>query len=135
MPILGKMLNDPLANALVAIKNAERVGKRECTIKPASKLIGRVLKLMQDYGYIEVFEWIDDGKAGMFKVILKGNINDCNVIKPRYSIKKNEFEKWESRYLPAENFGILIISTNKGIVSQYEAKKEGIGGRLLGYVY
>jgi len=135
MPILGKMLNDPLANALVAIKNAERVGKRECIIKPASKLIGRVLKLMQDYGYIEVFEWIDDGKAGMFKVILKGNINDCNVIKPRYSIKKNEFEKWESRYLPAENFGILIISTNKGIISQYEAKKEGIGGRLLGYVY
>ncbi|MCD6473590.1 MAG: 30S ribosomal protein S8 [Thermoplasmata archaeon] len=129
------MLNDPLANALVAIKNAERVGKRECTIKPASKLIGRVLKLMQDYGYIEVFEWIDDGKAGMFKVILKGNINDCNVIKPRYSIKKNEFEKWESRYLPAENFGILILSTNKGIISQYEAKKEGIGGRLLGYVY
>ena len=135
MPILGKMLNDPLANALAAIKNAERVGKRECTIKPASKLIGRVLKLMQDYGYIEVFEWIDDGKAGVFKVILKGNINDCNVIKPRYSIKKNEFEKWESRYLPAENFGILIISTNKGIISQYEAKKEGIGGRLLGYVY
>ncbi|KAA0007333.1 MAG: 30S ribosomal protein S8 [Thermoplasmata archaeon] len=129
------MLNDPLANALVAIKNAERVGKRECIIKPASKLIGRVLKLMQDYGYIEVFEWIDDGKAGMFKVILKGNINDCNVIKPRYSIKKNEFEKWESRYLPAENFGILILSTNKGIISQYEAKKEGIGGRLLGYVY
>jgi len=135
MPILGKMLNDPLANALVAIKNAERVGKRECIIKPASKLIGRVLKLMQDYGYIEVFEWIDDGKSGIFKVILKGNINDCNVIKPRYSIKKNEFEKWESRYLPAENFGILIISTNKGIISQYEAKKEGIGGRLLGYVY
>ncbi len=132
---MGKMLNDPLANALVAIKNAERVGKRECIIKPASKLIGRVLKLMQDYGYIEVFEWIDDGKAGMFKVILKGNINDCNVIKPRYSIKKNEFEKWESRYLPAENFGILILSTNKGIISQYEAKKEGIGGRLLGYVY
>lgn len=135
MPILGKMLNDPLANALAAIKNAERVGKRECIIKPASKLIGRVLKLMQDYGYIEVFEWVDDGKAGVFKVILKGNINDCNVIKPRYSIKKNEFEKWESRYLPAENFGILIISTNKGIISQYEAKKEGIGGRLLGYVY
>ncbi len=132
---MGKMLNDPLANALVAIKNAERVGKRECIIKPASKLIGRVLKLMQDYGYIEVFEWIDDGKSGIFRVILKGNINDCNVIKPRYSIKKNEFERWESRYLPAENFGILIISTNKGIISQYEAKKEGIGGRLLGYVY
>ncbi|KAA0006048.1 MAG: 30S ribosomal protein S8 [Thermoplasmata archaeon] len=129
------MLNDTLANALAAIKNAERVGKRECIIKPASKMIGRVLKLLQDYGYIEAFEWVDDGKSGLFKILLKGNINDCNVIKPRYAIKKNDFEIWESRYLPAENFGILIVSTDKGIVSQYEAKKEGIGGRALGYVY
>lgn len=129
------MLNDPLANAMATIKNAERVGKRFAMIKPASKLIGRVLKLMQDYGYIEAFEWMDDGKSGVFKVILKGNINDCNVIKPRYSIKASDFEKWEARYLPAENFGILVISTNKGVISQHEAKKERIGGRLLGYVY
>ena len=129
------MLNDPLADALATIKNAERVGKKECTVKPASKLIGRVLKVMQDYGYIEAFEWIDDGKGGVFKVKLKGNINNCNVIKPRHAIKRGEFEKWEARYLPAENFGLLILTTNKGVVSQHEAKKEGIGGRLLAYVY
>ncbi|MCD6447438.1 MAG: 30S ribosomal protein S8 [Thermoplasmata archaeon] len=129
------MLNDPLADALATIKNAERVGKRECMVKPASKLIGRVLKVMQDYGYIEAFEWIDDGKGGIFKVKLKGNINNCNVIKPRHAIKKGEFEKWEARYLPAENFGLLILTTNKGVISQHEAKKEGVGGRLLAYVY
>ncbi len=129
------MLNDPLADALATIKNAEMVGKRECMVKPASKLIGRVLKVMQDYGYIEAFEWIDDGKGGIFKVKLKGNINNCNVIKPRHAIKKGEFEKWEARYLPAENFGLLILTTNKGVISQHEAKKEGIGGRLLAYVY
>lgn len=133
--IWGKMLNDPLADALSAIKNAERVGKRECTVKPASKLIGRVLKVLQEHGYVEAFEWIDDGKGGVFKVKLKGNINDCNVIKPRYAIKKDEFEKWEARYLPAENFGVLVLSTNEGIISQYEAKEKGIGGRLLAYVY
>jgi len=129
------MLNDPLADALATIKNAEMVGKRECMVKPASKLVGRVLKVMQDYGYIEAFEWIDDGKGGIFKVKLKGNINNCNVIKPRHAIKKGEFEKWEARYLPAENFGLLILTTNKGVISQHEAKKEGIGGRLLAYVY
>ena len=129
------MLNDPLADALATIKNAEMVGKRECMVKPASKLIGRVLKVMQDYGYIEAFEWIDDGKGGIFKVKLKGHINNCNVIKPRHAIKKGEFEKWEARYLPAENFGLLILTTNKGVISQHEAKKEGIGGRLLAYVY
>ena len=129
------MLNDTLATAMSAIKNAERAGKQECRVKPASKLIGRALKVMQDNGYISSFEWIDDGKAGLFNVTLKGSINDCNVIKPRYSIKHDEFDRWEYRYLPAEDFGMLLISTTKGILSHYDAKKEGIGGRLLAYVY
>lgn len=129
------MLNDPLADALTAIKNAERVGKKICIIKPASKLIGRVLKVMQEYGYIEAFEWIYDGKGGKFKLTLKGNINDCRVIKPRQNISRGEFEKWEARHLPAEDFGILLVSTDHGVISQYEAKKAGMGGRLLAYVY
>ncbi len=129
------MLNDPLADALATIKNAERIGKRECIVKPASKMIGRVLKVLQENDYIESFEWINDGKGGMFRVKTKGNINDCNVIKPRYDIKKDEFDKWEARYLPAEGFGLLVVSTSEGVTSQYEAKKKGIGGRLIAYVY
>jgi small subunit ribosomal protein S8 len=129
------MLNDPLADTLSTIKNAEIAGKRSCNVAPASKLIGRVLKVMQENGYIESFEWVDNGKAGEFKIKLIGNINDCNVIKPRYALKHDEFEKWEYRYLPAENFGILLLSTTKGIISQYIAKKEKIGGRLIAYVY
>lgn len=129
------MLNDPLADALSAIKNAGFTGRGECVVKPASKLIGRVLKVMQNRGYIGPFEWIDDGKSGRFRIKLMGNINNCGVIKPRHSIKCGDFEKWEARYLPAQDFGAIILTTNKGIVSQYEAKKEGIGGKLLAYVY
>ncbi len=129
------MLNDTLANAMSAIKNAERAGKGECMVKPASKLIGRALKVMQDSGYISSFEWVDDGKSGVFRITLAGGINDCSVIKPRYSVKHDEFEKWEYRFLPAENFGVLLLSTTKGILSHYDAKKEGIGGKLLAYVY
>ena len=81
------MQQDPLADALSLIKNAEKAGKMECTIKPASKLIGRVLKVMQDSLYIGKFEFLEDGKAGLFKVELIGNINNCGVIKPRYSVK------------------------------------------------
>jgi len=64
------MLLDPLADALSVIKNAESVGKPECTIHPASKLIGRALKVMADRGYIGEFEFVDDGKSGMFRVKL-----------------------------------------------------------------
>jgi len=129
------MLNDPLANALSLMKNAEIKGKGSCIIQPSSKLIGGVLNLLKDKGYIGEFEYVDDGKAGVFQVSLKGNINNCGVIKPRYPIKRDELDKWESRYLPAQHFGLLILSTTKGILSQDEARKDGIGGKLLAYVY
>ena len=129
------MLNDPLADALSTMKNAEIKGKGICIIQPSSKLIGGVLDLLKKKGYIGDFKYIDDGKTGVFQVELTGNINNCGVIKPRYPIKKDEFDEWESRYLPAQNFGLLILTTTKGIVSQSEARKNGIGGKLLAYVY
>ncbi|MCD6572337.1 MAG: 30S ribosomal protein S8 [Thermoplasmata archaeon] len=129
------MLNDPLADAMSAIKNAEQKGKRECIIKPASKLIGGVLKVLKEEGYIREFEFIEDGKAGTFKVTLNGVINDCGVIKPRYPVKYTELEKWESKYLPARDFGILILTTTKGIISQKKAKEDNTGGKLLAYAY
>ncbi len=129
------MQHDPLNDAMATIKNAEKVGKGECIIRPSSKLIGRVLKVMQDSGYIGNFEFIDDGRGGKFKVHLLGNINDCGVIKPRYSVKKKEMEKFEARYLPAQDFGVLIISTTKGVKSHMNAREQGVGGKLLAYVY
>ncbi len=129
------MLLDPLANALSTIKNAENTGKSTCIVKPASKLIGNVLKVMVERGYIGSFEFIEDGKSGKFSVDLTGRINNCGVIKPRFSIKNLEFDKWEKRFLPAKDFGALILSTSSGIISQYDAKVQGIGGKLLAYVY
>jgi len=129
------MQNDPLNDAMSTIKNAALVGKRNCIIKPSSKLIGRVLKVMQENGYISQFEYIEDGRAGMFKVEMKGTINNCGVIKPRYSIKRTELDRWESRYLPAQDFGILILTTTEGVVSHMKAKELGIGGKLLAFVY
>jgi len=64
-----------------------------------------------------------------------GRINDCGVIKPRFPVKKNEFEKWEKRYLPSPDVGLLVISTSKGVMTHREAKELGIGGVLLAYVY
>jgi small subunit ribosomal protein S8 len=129
------MLMDPISDAMAIIKNAERIGKRECTLKPASKLLGNVLKVMQKRGYIGEFEFIDDGKSGYYKVQLLGKVNDCNVIKPRLEVKKDGFEKYEKRFLPAQNFGMLIVSTPHGVMSQDEALKRGSGGQLIAFVY
>ncbi len=128
------MRHDTVADVMSAIKNADRMGKREC-ITPASKLVKEVLKVMQKEGYIGTFEFMDDGRSGKFKVELKSRVNDCNVIKPRYSVKIDEFEKWEKRYLPAKGFGILLVSTTKGLITHEEAKKQHLGGKLLAYAF
>ncbi|MGD0057559.1 MAG: 30S ribosomal protein S8 [Methanomassiliicoccales archaeon] len=129
------MQSDPLNDAMSTIKNAATVGKQECMVRPSSKLIGRVLKVMQESGYINQFEFVEDGRAGFFKVKIEGKINNCGVIKPRYSVGKTDLEKYEARYLPAQDFGVLILTTTEGVISHMKAKELGVGGRLLAYVY
>ncbi len=129
------MRHDSLNDALVSIKNAQMAGKKFCLVKPTSKLIGHVLKVMQDYQYINEFEYMEDGKGGIYKVGLNGAINSCGVIKPRRPIKRRDLEKFEARYLPAQDFGVLILTTTQGVISNAKAKELGVGGKLLGYVY
>ena len=126
---------DPLADALNAIKNAEMAGKREVTVYPASKLILRVLEIMQKHGYVKEFEFIDDGREGMIRIVLNGAITKCGAIRPRYPVKKDEWVDWEKQFLPARGIGIIIVSTPEGLMTHEDAKSKGIGGRLVAYVY
>ncbi len=128
-------LLDPLADAMSSIYNSELVGKPEIIVAPASSLIERVLRVMQAKGYIGEFETIDDGKAGRIRIQLMGRTNRCGVIKPRFPVKRDGFEDYEKKFLPAYNYGILIVTTPQGVMTHDEAKKRGIGGRLLAYVY
>ena len=126
---------DPLSNALSTIVNNELRNRRECLITPASKQIGQVLRTIQKNGYIGEFEFVEDGRFGKFKVQLLGRINKCGSVRPRFNAKVNELEKFEKRYLPSKDFGIMIVSTSRGVLSHKEAKKKGLGGQLLAYVY
>lgn len=128
-------LNDPLANMFSQIVNCEKIGKDVCTVKPVSKTIKKVLDIMKDKMYIGSYEEIDDGKGGFLKINLLGKINNCGVIKPRFAVKKDEIEKFEKRFLPAKNFGMLMISTNQGIITNREIVKKNIGGKLIAYCY
>ncbi|MEM4843138.1 MAG: 30S ribosomal protein S8, partial [Ignisphaera sp.] len=73
---------DTLSNALTAITNAEMRRRNEVVIWPASKLIIRVLRVMQKHGYIGEFEYVDDGRWGKIVVQLLGRINRAGAIKP-----------------------------------------------------
>jgi small subunit ribosomal protein S8 len=126
---------DTLANGLTTILNNEMRNKRECIISPASKLLGRILRIIQLNGYVGEFEFIDDGRTGKFKVQLLGRINRCGAVRPRFSVRVNEFEMWEKKFLPSRDVGMLIVSTSRGVVSHREAMEKDIGGRLLAFVY
>ncbi len=129
------MLNDPLASALSTILNSEKVGKSTCLISPSSKVIKKVLDLMNAEGYIGKYEEVTKAKGGVLKLNLIGRINNCSVIKPRFTVKRDGFEKFEQRFLLADDFGIIIISTNQGIMPHIEAKKKKIGGKLIAFCY
>jgi small subunit ribosomal protein S8 len=57
------------------------------------------------------------------------------VTTPRYSVGLEDLETWETRYLPAKNFGLLILTTSQGVLTHEQARTKGIGGELLGFVY
>jgi len=126
---------DTLANGLTTIMNNEMRRKRECVINTASKLLGRVLRVMQLNGYIGEFEFVDDGRSGKFRVQLLGRVNKCGAIKPRIPASFKEIENWEKRFLPSRDIGVLVVSTSQGVLSHREVKQRKIGGRLLAFVY
>lgn len=128
-------MNDPLAAVLSSINTYDNLGRKALTTKANSKVIMKVLTLLKENGYLGSVNEIKDGKGNMLEINLLGNINKTGAIKPRFQVKLKDFNKYEKRYLPARNFGLIIISTTKGIITMDEAKKKNMGGRLLAYCY
>jgi len=129
------MLNDTLANALCITLNAEKARKSTVEIRPTSKIIENVLTILNEKGYVGSHE--KEIVIGGQRIILNllGKINKCGAIKPRLSIKFADIGKFEKRYLPADGFGFLVISTPQGIITNEEARTKKIGGTLLAYCY
>ena len=128
------VLNDTLASALSNVLNHEKASKNECLVK-SSKIIKEVLKILQEKAYIGSFEIIKSDRGDEIKIYLLNHINKCGVIKPRHAVRLSEYLKFEKRYLPAKDFGVLIVSTNQGIMTHDQAKEKNLGGKLLAYCY
>jgi len=126
---------DIISNLFVSLQNAEMVGKRECIVKPFSKLSENILRVLQKEGYIGEFEFIDDGKGGKFRIQLLGRIAKSRAIRPRFPVKVSEIVDWAKKCLPARDVGVIIISTPKGVMTHRECLEKNLGGVLLGYVY
>ena len=127
--------NNILANLFTTLFNTEDRRKDSCIVVPTSKLAIEVLNTLKKEGYIAEFEHIDDKRGGKFKIKLLAKISKCGAITPRFKVKKDEYGVWERQFLPSYNRGMLLVTTNQGVMSHKEAVDKNIGGFLIGYVY
>ena len=127
-----KMSQDIVADALNVIRNAKKARKTEVKIKRISNLLIEVLKIMKQEGVVKKYKINSKDKTLEITI---GDLTDCRAIKPRFTVDKTQIEKYRRRYLPARNLGIVIVSTNKGLMTHEEAQKEKIGGCLIAYFY
>ncbi len=125
---------DVFADAINKIKVYEAAGMYECVV-PSTKLLLTVLAKMKENSYIKDFEEFKDGKFNSIKITLSKRINDIGVIKPRYPVTLADIQRYETRYIPSKDFGMLIVSTPQGIMTNKQAREKHVGGRLLAYVY
>ena len=116
------------------LKNAEKARKKEVIISPASKVLQQILRIFQRHAYIGEFERYDDGRQGKFKIALLGKINECSGLM-RLNYKISQFELLERKLLPAPGLGIIILTTNQGIMTMSEAEEKRIGGHTICYIY
>ena len=124
---------DPIADMLTRIRNANRVGRRMVLV-PKSKICGGIAQVLKDEGYIDQFDVIDDGKQGQIRLKLKYSMNGDKVIheldrasKPGRRIYRGVGE------LPRvlNGMGIAVVSTSKGVMSDRKAREQNVGGELL----
>ncbi len=124
------MSQDVVADGLNMIKNAVRAGKETVKINRISNLLIEILKIMKQEGAVKKYKI-----QGRSVEVTIGDLSECKAIKPRFTVKKEQIEKYRRRYLPARDIGILIVSTNKGLMTHKEAFEEKIGGCLIAYFY
>ena len=123
---------DTLANLFNRMMNAKKAGKMNCIVKPISKFAIKILDIMKKEGYL-------DYKMGEDKFknvdVDFSKLNFCRTIKPHFYVKKDGYEKYVRRFLPSRQLGIIIVSTNKGLMTHKEAIEKNLGGRLMAFCY
>lgn len=125
---------DRFTDAINQIKTNERIGREGCVLD-STMLTKKVLEVMKREDYIKDYEEFTEGKFKKLRVKLSNKINKIGVVKPRFAVSYKIIQKYETRYIPSRDFGILLISTSKGVMTNKEIKEARIGGRLIAYVY
>lgn len=131
------MMTDPIADMLTRIRNGNNA-KHDSVDIPASNIKKELAQILLDEGFVKGFDVIEDGKQGIIRVELKYGKYNEKVISGIKRISKPGLRVYvKSDEIPRVlgGLGIAILSTSKGIMTDKDARKEGIGGEVICYVW
>ena len=131
-------MSDPIADMLTRIRNAN-TAKHDTVDVPASKMKVSIAEILLNEGYIKAFDIVEEGNFMTIKITLKYGANkNEKILTGLKRISKPGLRVYASKEdLPKVlgGLGIAIISTNKGVLTDKEARKQNVGGEVLAYVW
>ena len=130
--------NDPIADMLTRIRNAN-TAKHDTVDVPASKMKIAIANILVDEGYIAKYDLVEDGNFKTIRITLKyGKDKNEKIISGLKRISKPGLRVYaNTEELPKVlgGLGVAIISTNKGVITDKEARAQGVGGEVLAFVW
>lgn len=130
-------MTDPIADMLTRIRNGN-MAKHETVDVPASNIKKEIANILLEEGFIKGFDVIEDGKQGLIRIQLKYGKNKEKVITGIKKISKpglRVYAKKDEIPRVLGGLGIAIISTSKGVITDKVARKEGVGGEVIAYIW
>jgi len=131
------VMTDPIADFLTRIRNANSVNHEKVEI-PASKMKRTLAGILKEEGFIKDVEYIEDGKQGILRLYLKYGANKQKVITGIKRISKPGLRVYARKdELPRVlgGLGMALISTSHGVMSDKKARKNGLGGEVICYIW
>lgn len=131
------VMTDPIADMLTRVRNANVV-RHETVDVPASKVKEAVARILKEEGFIRDYERIEDGKQGILRLHMRYGPDRVRVIRGLRRISRPGLRIYARKdQLPKVlgGLGIAVVSTSKGILTDKEARRQGLGGEILCYIW
>src|SRR5690606_13091417 len=130
-------MTDPIAELLTRIRNAS-LAYHDTVDIPASRIKRDIVQMLKDEGFIQDFQWIKQEPQGVLRVYLKYGPNKERVITGLKRISKPGLRIYAKKHeIPRVlgGLGVAILSTSRGVMTDKQARREGVGGEVLCYVW
>ncbi|MCR4419474.1 MAG: 30S ribosomal protein S8 [Clostridia bacterium] len=130
-------MTDPIADFLTRIRNATTIRKDTVEV-PASKMKRALADILKREGFIRDYEYIEDGRQGVLRLYLKYGPNKEKIITGLKRISRPGLRVYARKdQLPRVlgGLGIAVISTSRGVMTDKEARKRGLGGEVICYIW